>query len=98
MVSHDDVARRLNRAQSEGSQKPSKAKPTTVASFTTTPTDGGVLAFTNPGAGSYPYTTFSFPVSVATSVSGTTLDAVVILFDATGTVVDVSNVDRVTVQ
>ncbi len=69
-----------------------------VASFTTPPTAGGVLAFTNPGAGVYPYTTFSFPVSVATSVSGMTLDAVVVLFDATGTVVDVSNVDRVTVQ
>ena len=66
--------------------------------LTTPPLAGSVFAFTNAGAGQYPFVPFSFPPSVAKSASGQTFDAVVILFDATGNIVDVSNADRVTLQ
>jgi hypothetical protein len=69
-----------------------------LLSFTSIPVAGGVFAFTDAGPGLYPYTPFNFPVSAATSASGLTLDAIVILFDVDGNVVDVSNADRVAVQ
>jgi hypothetical protein len=69
-----------------------------LAAISASPSPGKVFAFTEAGLGLYPYTKFSFPASVAMSASGLSLDAVVVLFDATGSIVDVSNVDRVTVQ
>ena len=69
-----------------------------AASLSTTPSAGNVLAFTNSGPGLYPFNTYIVPASVATTLSGVTLDAVVVLFDGSGSIVDVSNADRVVVQ
>jgi hypothetical protein len=63
------------------------------------PLAGNVFAFTssaNPAH--YPNATYQFPPAVAGLVSGRTIDAVVVLVDATGRVVSVSNVDRIDVQ
>ena len=68
-----------------------------LTSVRRTPTDGDVFAFTtsaNPA--SYPNATFSFGPPITTFIQGKTLDAIVVLFDASGNVVDVSNVARVT--
>jgi len=62
------------------------------------PKPGNVFAFTssaNPAH--YPNATFTFPPNVAAFVAGMQIDAVAVLFDAGGNIVDVSNVDRVTV-
>jgi hypothetical protein len=66
--------------------------------FTLPPTPGGVFSFTNAGAGVYPSVAFDFPAGLAAAVQGLTFDAVVVLQDSQGATVDVSNVDRVTVQ
>ena len=59
---------------------------------------GGVLHFTNTGAGSYPYAAFTFPPALIQSLAGLQLDAVVMLVAGNGAVVEVSNVARVTLQ
>ena len=64
-----------------------------------TPKTGSVFAFTNAGSATqYPNATYSFKKFVTSTLVGSTLDAVIILVDANGNYVDVSNVDRVTVQ
>ena len=56
------------------------------------------MAFTNSAAPSlYPGAPYCFPAVVAQAVSGLTLDAVALVTDSSGAIVDVSNVDRVTV-
>ncbi|MEM7202014.1 MAG: S8 family serine peptidase [Planctomycetota bacterium] len=69
----------------------------TAASAAFAPSAGNVFAFTN-SAGQYPYSTFNFPAAVALAVSGLTFDVNVVLYDASGNVVNVSNTDRDTVQ
>lgn len=59
---------------------------------------GNPLHFVNVGPGSYPFTQFSFPSPLAQVFAGLTVDAVVMLLDANGSVVEVSNVARVTIQ
>lgn len=64
-----------------------------------TPSPGGRVAFTNTGnASQYPLANYQWPSSIASMHSGKTLDGVIVLFDAGGNVVDVSNVDRVVIQ
>ena len=63
-----------------------------------TPATGNVFAFsssTDPAE--YPNSTYSFPPSTASLVSGFTLDVVAVLLNGPGNVVAVSNVDRVSV-
>lgn len=62
------------------------------------PSAGNVFAFTNAGGSVYPNAAFSFPPAVGAALQGLTFDATALLLDATGNVVAVSNVDRVTVQ
>ena len=59
---------------------------------------GSVFHFAPGGSGQYPQAPFSFPAPVALALQGLTFDAVVVLMDQNGQVMDVSNVDRVTVQ
>jgi hypothetical protein len=64
-----------------------------------TPATGNIFAFTSGGNPSqYPNATFSFPPAIAALAAGQTLDAVIVLFDGAGKIVDVSNAARVTVQ
>ena len=64
-----------------------------------TPTAGNFQAFTSTGTASqYPFATYQFPGSTTATHQGKTVDAVVVLFDANDNVVDVSSVDRVTIQ
>ena len=63
------------------------------------PSAGNVFAFTNSAnPADYPNATWSFPSGVANQLQGFTIDAVVVLLNADGDIVDVSNVDRVTIQ
>ncbi|MEM7200956.1 MAG: hypothetical protein AAF628_11855 [Planctomycetota bacterium] len=62
------------------------------------PSAGGLFAFTNGGPSAYPQADFQIPGGLAAALSGTTLDAIVVLFDASGSPVAASNVDRETVQ
>ena len=76
-----------------------EADALTTAVLAVTPAAGNVFAFTSSGNPSdYPYASFSFPAAVAAAVSGMTFDAVVMLVDNQGAIVDVSNVDRETIQ
>lgn len=59
---------------------------------------GGLLHFTNAGASSCPFATFSFPPVLVLSLSGLTIDAMVMLMTNTGVVVEQSNVARATLQ
>ncbi|MEM7201917.1 MAG: S8 family serine peptidase [Planctomycetota bacterium] len=60
---------------------------------------GSVFSFTNTGSASqFPLAPFAFSASAASGLSGRSMDAVVVLYDASGDVVAVSNVDRVQVQ
>ena len=72
-------------------------RPATVASVGTGAGPGKLLHFTN-AAGLYPHATFSWPAAVANLLSGVSVDGFVMLFDASGEVVSVSNVDRETIQ
>ena len=69
----------------------------TVASVGVGAGPGKLLHFTN-SAGVYPSATFSWPAAVANLLSGVTVDGFVILYDGSGDVVSVSNVDRETIQ
>jgi hypothetical protein len=69
-----------------------------LAAISMAPAPGSVFSFTDAGAGVYPYVTYSFPAAAATAISGLTIDAVVVLRDGSGALVDVSNTDRVTIQ
>ena len=69
----------------------------TIATLNTTPGPGKLLSFTNT-ATNFPNGTFSWPASVANTLSGVSVDAFVILYDGSGNVVGVSNVDRETIQ
>ena len=61
--------------------------------------EGNVFAFTNTANPAlYPNAPYVFPAPVAAVLQGRTLDAVAVFYDASGSIVDVSNVDRVTVQ
>ena len=63
------------------------------------PSAGSVFAFTSSGTpAQYPNATFSFPAAVAAALQGIELDGVAYLLDASGGFVDVSNVDRVSIQ
>lgn len=62
------------------------------------PVPGGVLHFTDNGALSYPYTAFSFPPALILQLSGLTIDAMVMLMSSSGSVIEQSNVARVTLQ
>jgi hypothetical protein len=49
-------------------------------------------------AGTYPHVPYTFPVGLATALSGITFDAVAIFYDGAGNVMAVSNADRRRVQ
>ena len=68
----------------------------TLASLNTNAGPGKLLHFTN--SAGYPNATFSWPASVANTLSGVTVDGFVMLVDGSGNVVSVSNVDRETIQ
>jgi len=59
---------------------------------------GGVLHFSNTGPSNYPYAQFSFPPQLVQFFAGLTIDSVVMLVAANGSVTEVSNVARVTIQ
>ena len=81
----DDPRSGLERAQSS-------------ALLGSTPAPGNVFAFTSTGsAAQYPQATYAFPAAIALAVQGRSLDGVVFLLNGS-TVVNASNVDRVTVK
>lgn len=64
-----------------------------------TPAAGNPFAFTDSGgASAYPQAKYQFDAGLASTLSGVTLDAVAVLTDGQGDIVDVSNVERITVQ
>ncbi|MBK8975777.1 MAG: S8 family serine peptidase [Planctomycetes bacterium] len=67
-----------------------------VATLTSPP--GTVFHFANQGPTAYPAVPFDFPAEIASALTGVTLDAAVLLLDARGAVVEVSNAARVTVR
>jgi len=76
-----------------------EADALTVAILGSTPSAGNVFAFTNSGnPGDFPNASYSFPAGIAAALSGTTFDATVVLVDASGSIVDVSSIDRQTIQ
>jgi hypothetical protein len=58
---------------------------------------GNVFSFTN-SPGVYPNATHTFPAGVAFAASGMTVDAVVAVYDGSGNIIALSNVDRATIQ
>lgn len=58
---------------------------------------GDVFHFTNT-PGQYPFAPYAFPPATALALSGLTVDAMVTLFAANGTIFAQSNVDRVLIQ
>jgi serine protease AprX len=68
-----------------------------LSSLTTVPSAGNPFAFTPGSSSQYPRAAYSFPTAVALAVKGRTIDGVVILMRG-ATLINVSNVSRVTVK
>lgn len=63
------------------------------------PSAGNVFSFTNSAnAADYPNASFSFPAPIATVLMGRKIDGVAFVYDASGSIVEVSNVDRQIIQ
>ena len=76
-----------------------EADAITAAILATSQSAGNVVAFTPPTSGNqYPNATFSFPAGLAMALQGRSVDGVAFVHDASANIVEVSNVDRVTVQ
>ncbi len=70
------------------------------ASFTQPTAVGNVFAFLAAGASAsdYPNAPYTFPAAIANLLTGRTLDAIALYYGASGRIIDVSNVSRVTIQ
>src|ERR1041384_8101006 len=70
----------------------------TAGIFNLPATAGDVFHFTNAGAGSYPFTTYTFAPGLVRARTGLRVGGQVTLFDAAGNVFAQSNVKRVTLM
>ena len=71
----------------------------TMAIMPMAPSAGNVFSFSNSANPSdYPNAAFSFPAPIAAVLMGQEIDGVAFVYDASGNIVDVSNVDRELIQ